>query len=168
MGLALGGLEEGDAPAVRDAFRVHAVQEAQVIDMLVDVREEIRGPATGFAMLLEVPQRLHHALERAFAGLGHGTGIGHVDDLAVVFEESRLVVVGIDVADAALHEEEDDAFRLRLMVRTFDSEGICQCGLTLCHRLPGKIAEATAGGLEEIASGGRHVGSTLAKRRFLQ
>jgi hypothetical protein len=149
-------VQEQRGGTVGDAFGVHAVQEAEVVDVVIDVREEIRGPVAGLAVLLEVPQRLHHALGRAFAGLRHNAGVFDVDDLAVVFEQTRLVVIGIHMADAALHEEENDALGFRLMMGTFDGERIRQSGLALRHGLPGEVAEAAAGGLKEIASGGKH------------
>jgi hypothetical protein len=62
-------------------------------------------------MLLEFPERLHHALHGTGAGLRDRALVEEVEHLAVVGIEPWLVIVAIEMTHAAAHEEEDHAFR---------------------------------------------------------
>ena len=68
--------------------------------------------------------------------------------------EPRLVVVGIDVADAALHEQEDDPLGLRGEVRRLRGERVGGRGLVRSSRPgEGEGAEPAAGAGEPFAAG---------------
>ena len=117
----------------------------------------------------ELPQRLHDALLRpAGAGIGDGPGVVERQLLAVVLVEPRLVVVGIDVADAALHEQEDDALGLRGEVRQLRGERVGRAaGFTpaVGRGEPGERqgAEPAPGAGEPFAARKEH-GSTSSRR----
>ncbi len=53
--------EEGGG-AVGDAFGVHGMNEAEIVNVLVDFRKEGGGPAATLAVLGEVPGGFHDAL----------------------------------------------------------------------------------------------------------
>src|SRR4029079_8342396 len=75
--------------------------------------------------LRELPQRLHYPLRRtAGTRVGDDAGVVEREHLAVVTRQPRLVVVGIDVTDAALHEQEDDALGAGWKVRRLGREWV--------------------------------------------
>ena len=61
------GVEEEGGGAVSHAFGVHGVDEAEVIDMFGDVGEEGADPATGLAVLFEIPEGLEEFALALFA-----------------------------------------------------------------------------------------------------
>src|SRR6185437_9294364 len=78
------------------------------------VREEVADPLAALPVLLELPLRPDdppRVLVAAAAERLHG------DRLAVQAVQLRLVVEGVDVAGAAVHEQEDDALGLCLEMR---------------------------------------------------
>ncbi len=102
-------MEEEGGGSVGDAFGVEGMEEAEVVDVAGDVGEEIRYPAAALAVTGEVPGRRHDALARAaLAGVGQGPGVIEGEGSVGVLGEGGLVVEGVDLADAALHEEEED------------------------------------------------------------
>ena len=121
----------------------------EVVHVLVDVREEIRCPVPALAVLLEVPQRLHHPLRRALAGLGHRARVVEVDHLSVSFEQLRLVIKRVHMAHAARHEEEDDPLRLRRVMRFAQRERTGRAVGEGCER---ERAEATGARLQKLAA----------------
>ena len=79
--------------------------------------------------------------------------IGEIHHLPVVLGEPRLVVEGVDVAHAALHEEEDDALRPRREMRRLRRERIDRRGARLLlRREAGERERAKAAG--ELLQGG--------------
>src|SRR5262249_1376766 len=91
----------------------------------------------------------------------------------VIDIEPRLVVVGIDVAHAALHEQEDDALRLGSEVRGLRGEWVRRAtpGLTAGARLRGepgerKRAEPAPGSGEPLPSGDWRLGRHSVSREF--
>src|SRR4051794_12531338 len=78
-----------------------AVDDAQVVGVLSDVGEEIGNPQAALAVLLELPGGSHERFALAAAT--------RIAGFAVIGEETRFVVKGIDIARAALHEKENDA-----------------------------------------------------------
>ena len=79
--------------SVGDALRMHPLQEAQVIHMAVNVGKQVRCPASRFAMLRKLPERLHHSLGGTFACLCNRARIFEVNDPPILFEELGLVVI---------------------------------------------------------------------------
>ncbi len=144
------GVQEEGGRSMRHALGVHAVQEAEVVDVLVDVREQAGGPATRLAVLGIVPERFHQLLRRALAGLGDRARIRQVERLLVVALQARLVVEGVHVADPALHEQEDHALGARQQVRTR------QGGAGTGQRRGRQPAETTAGALQEGTTRSQH------------
>src|SRR5205823_13813470 len=78
------------------------------------VREDAADPPAGLPVLLEGERALHDAAEPAGDGLDPGAG---VELPAVVLGQGRLVVEGVALADAAVHEELDDAPHLGPVVQ---------------------------------------------------
>ena len=87
----------------------HRVKEGDVVDVRADVREQVAYPLAALAVLLELPLRPH---DTALALLAAAALRLYFDRLAVERVERGLVVEGIDVARAAVHEQEDHALRL--------------------------------------------------------
>jgi hypothetical protein len=82
---------------------VEALHEAEAIDDLGDVGEELADPRPALAMLLEPPRTPEQV-----AGLGElDAGLLSGEGLAVVALQARLVVEGVDLRRAAVHEQED-------------------------------------------------------------
>ena len=102
------GVEEEGGRTMGDAFGVHGVDEAEIIDVLADVRKEFADMLTALAVLLEVPEWLQ---ELALALLPEGgfANAHEVVALAIAFDELGFVVEAVDVAGPAGHEKEDDA-----------------------------------------------------------
>jgi hypothetical protein len=83
------------------------VNEAEVIDVPGDVRKKGADPATGLAVLLEIPEGFEE-FALAFFSEGGFADANKVEGLAVPFDELGFVIEGIDVRGATGHEEEDD------------------------------------------------------------
>ena len=66
--------------AVRDAFGVQRVDEAEVVHAAVDFREQFRSPTTAGAMLRELPRRFQKPLRTA-AGAGVRNDAGVVEGI---------------------------------------------------------------------------------------
>ena len=107
------GVQEQRRRAVGDALGVQRVEEAEVVDVPVDLGEQVRRPAaaSGRAARTSRAASSPAASSRACPVLASSAGVVERHHLAVVLVEPRLVVERIDVADAALHEQEDDALR---------------------------------------------------------
>ena len=108
---------------VRHAFRVHRVNETQIIDVLRHVWKKFRNIMSAFAILLEAPRRFHHPL------LDHLPKIlksitRDIDFLVVILLKLRFVIERIDVARPALHENKNDPFDARRKMRCFRREWI--------------------------------------------
>ena len=149
------GVEEEGGGAVGDAFGVHAFDEAEVVGHGGHMGEEVGGPEAGLAALFEFPEGFHDAHGGAFAGFGDGAGVIEGEGDAVVLDELGFVVEGVDVGDAAGHEEEDDAFGARLMMREDGRWKMGDGGGLRGEGVEGEGAEAAGGGLEEGSPGMR-------------
>ncbi len=133
---------------------VAGVNEGHVIHVRGDVGEDLGGVGAGLAELLKFEGGLH---ERAdLIGEEAGFLIEASELLTIVFFEGGLVVPGIDLGLAAVHEEPDDGFGFGGEVGGLGGEGIkdlgfrsWDCGL----RIGGWIGGEEALGLEEIGEG---------------
>ena len=148
-------MEEEGGGAVGDALGAEGVEEGEVVDSAVDLGEEVGAPSSAFAVLGELPGGFHYPLRNAaLAGVGEDAGVveGHL--LAVVFCEAGFVVEGIDLADSALHEEEDDAPGSGEKMRGFGSEGVLRFGLGSFggEAGEGEVAESAGGAFQECAT----------------
>src|SRR5262249_54730116 len=99
------------------------------------------------------PQRFHHALGgTAGPRVGDQAGVIKRELLAIILHEPWLVVVGIDVADAALHEQEDHPLRPGGKVRGLGRDrvlGRCPAGRQSGQR---QRTEPAAGGGQPFAA----------------
>src|SRR6516225_5783912 len=96
------------------------MNEGEVVDDGRNVREDLRDPGTRLPVLFKAEGALHQwpwialpHLDVAFAFHGH----------AVVFFKRGLVLKGIEVADAAAHEERDHRLGARLEMRSLGHQG---------------------------------------------
>src|SRR6185295_6185989 len=71
---------------------------------------------------------------------------------AVVLRQDGLVVVGVDVADAALHEEEDDALDLRRVMGALGRERVDDLPGGGVHPREGQGAEPAGAVLQEATA----------------
>jgi hypothetical protein len=105
--------------------RAHGADDAEVIDALGDVGEEATDFGAALAMGLELPERfgqVHGVVALAalpFVDADRFTGIA---------EEERFGIEGIDVGDAAVAEDEDDAFGFGLEEGGVSGEGVAGLG----------------------------------------
>ena len=121
---------------------VHAVEKAQIIGMLREIREGLGDLQSAFARAVELE------------GGGHQGSIA--DLLAAVFLKLGLVVKGIHLWGTTLHEEKDHPLGAGVEMRRTNREGILvgvitRRGLT-AHPHQGHVAETTGGRLQETAS----------------
>ena len=109
------GLEERDRRVVVDRLGVHRADEAEVVDDLGGVRQQLADPRAACAVLREFEERAGQRQRRLVArhageplALAHGVG----QLLAVPLVEQRLVVEHLQLRRPAGHEQVDDALRL--------------------------------------------------------
>src|SRR5262249_5987320 len=109
--------------------------------------EEVRNPSSALAILGKLPRRLHD-LARHRRALGWLEG----QVLAIILLQARLVVEGINLRGAAVHEQEDDTPGARLVVAGLRSERVPDLGRACEEVGEGEIAEPDAGRLQELAA----------------
>ena len=100
---------------------MHGVDDAEIVDALRHVGKELADPAAGLAMALELEGRFHQALGLALGLDVHGRGA-----LAVVLLQQRLVVEGVHVGDAAVHQQMNHAFGPGRKVRRLGDQGVAE------------------------------------------
>src|SRR5262245_41446863 len=112
------------------------MEKSNIVHTLGKVRKQIADPFGALTVLLELPARLDDAAFVLDAASARGFDF---DGLVVHTDHRRFVVERVDMAGAAVHEQEDDAFCLRLEVRLFGSKWIDEFRLTVGgDRLRGK------------------------------
>ena len=141
--------------AVDGAVRVHALHERDVVHARGQVREQVAHPRAALAVLAEVPLGAHHAALVAVAAAALGL---HLDGLPVVLVELGLVVEGVHVARAAVHEQEDHALGLARELRRLRHQRVRH----------GRLAVERHGLLRQEAvlhqhAGERHAGERAAR-----
>ena len=99
---------------VQRRLGVHRVHEGNVIDAGGEVREQITDPFAALPVLMKLPARTDDAPLVAPPAATEGS---HRHGAALKPVELPFVVEGFDMARPAVHEEEDDALRLRREVR---------------------------------------------------
>ena len=137
--------------AVVAVIRMHGADEAEVVDSLSDLRENLADLEARLAVALELPRTAHKGAAGAVRpdfGAGHG--------LAIVLGEGGLVVESVDLRHATVQKKKDDVFGLGREVRL-------AVWLRLQHALEGAEAEAAAECFEKFASW-KHVSSRLRIR----
>jgi hypothetical protein len=146
---------------VGNSLGVHALKKAQVIDMPGNVGEKLGDILSALTIFFEAPEIFKNALVGNLSGFRQSAGIIKGSHLPVVFFQDGLVVKGIDVAWAALHEEENNAFGSGEDAAWLREQGIGH-GLSLLGRQTGcrEIAKPTGRGLESLSS--RHPLSWVA------
>ena len=119
------------AGAVREAVGVGAADDGEIIDATGEVRIEVRDLDAGLSVLRELARRAEEGA--GFADLEQRIAVEVRHRLAAVLAQLRLGVPGIDLAHSAIHEQADDRFRFRRVVRLTGCERI----VTLRHGLGG-------------------------------
>ncbi len=99
------GVQFKQRAAVTAVGAVHGLDEADVVDVLGDLGEQVADPGAALAVLLKAPGRLEQV--EGFAGYDLGAREGQ--GLAMVTLQERLVIEGVHLRRSAVHEEEDDA-----------------------------------------------------------
>ena len=114
---------------------MHALEETKIINVLRYIWKQLRYVLTTFTVLLELPRRLEHAMFRNRLGLGENPRIIERSLFTVMFFQEWLVVKGINVAWATLHEHKDHTFRASGKMGRLGSKWILTRGthLTLGH-----------------------------------
>ncbi len=125
---------------VREALA--GVNECQVIHHGRDIREDFRDPRARLSVLLEAEGALHQRPGIALPDLDLAVAFHRHP---VVFFQRRLVLEGVDVADAAAHEQRDHRFRARLEVRRLGQQKrIAAAGRAACTmRVRGRRSAAS-------------------------
>ena len=106
------GLEERDAGIVIDGFGVHRLDEAQVVDDLCRVRQQLADPRTGLSVLRELEHRRRHRKGRLRRGHA-GQTLPHPDRgrqlRAAQIVQPRLVVEHVHLRRPARLKQIDHA-----------------------------------------------------------
>src|SRR4051794_18628873 len=89
------------------------MDHADVVEAAREMREELAGPVAGLAMLREAEGGLQQVAGAARNDARSREG----ERLAVVALQERLVVEGVHLRRAAVHEQEQHARCLRLEMR---------------------------------------------------
>ena len=139
------GVEEEGGGTVGNALGVHAVDETEIIDVPGDFGEQGGGPAPALAVSGKFPERLEDFAFLDFPGAGDP----EFDFLAVGGDEIGLVVEGIDLARATLHEKENHAAHPGDRSARREGEGPGGSG-----RGPAGLTENSGGGQGSEATGG--------------
>ena len=90
---------------------IHRLQHAHVVDAPAQIREDLAHLRPALAVLLELEWRLHQ-----IAGLALVIGDGARQRLAVVLLQHRLVIEGVHLRRAAVHEQENNVLGLGLEI----------------------------------------------------
>ena len=160
--------------AVNGRIGRHRVKKGDVVHAGRQVGEEVADPLAALAVLLELPLRPDDAALVLLAAAAEGLD---GDGLAVEVVELRLVVEGVDVRRAAVHEEEDDALGLGRQRRRLRRERVGELVVRLGGRGlveeaglreqagQGDAGEAGAGFPEELAAGATAEGAGMGRLR---
>ena len=135
---------------------VQAADEAELVDVLRRVRQQLGHPGAGLAVAGELELR---GRQRAAAGA----------DAGVVVLQPRLVLEGVELRHRSFHEDEDDALGLRREVRLLRQEGAGGACPGLLSEQPGEgdVAEAGTGALEDLTATERvHIGTSCVDVKF--
>ena len=100
---------------------MHGVDDAEVVDALGHVGKELTDPAAGPAVAPEFEGRLHQAF-----GLALGLDVDGGGALAVVFLQQGLVVEGVHVGDAAVHQQVNHPLGPGCEVRGLGKQGAAE------------------------------------------
>ena len=133
---------------------VHTLEDAKVINVPCGMGKEFTDMLPALAVLLEFPERLHDTVLDDLACLGKSTRIIKADHLAVIAEQVLLVIIRVDLAYAACHEEKDHALGLWGVVQHPWRERIAACNcLTVCHCAHGKATESAGHAAQGASTG---------------
>ena len=114
-------------------LRRHRHEERHAIDLRGEVRKDAAHPAARLPVLFERERALHEVAGRAGDAFGLLGSTG-VERLAVSFFQFGFEVEGVLLADAAVHEQLDDALDFGGVVQSAVEGGI---GLECAGNLPG-------------------------------
>ena len=136
---------------------MHGVEHAQLVGLTGDVREQFTGPKAALPVLAELPGRG----QQVVGGAGDDTRLGEWQRLAIIAAEQRLVVEGVDMAGAAMHEQKDHPLGARSKVGLAWSQraGGRPPGLWFQAQqtLQGQGTKAGAGSLEQLSTAGHGI-----------
>lgn len=124
---------------------LHAADEAELVRVRGDLREQLADPQAALAALLELPHR------------GHELARGHLafaDGFARVFRQLGFVIKAVHMRWPAVHAEEKHALGLGGEMRLLRSERRCVVSKSTLRgeRTQGEITEARAGALQPFAT----------------
>ena len=122
--LGVAGVHHQQRRLVVGHVRVHAAEDADIVDALADFGEEFGHFDAGLPVLLELEGRPEEGRALAAGCLEFVARL-----LAVLLREFGLGVESIDLARPAVHEEVDDALGLGGEVRRLDPQRRRRCGL---------------------------------------
>jgi hypothetical protein len=101
---------------VRLAFALHGADDAEVIEPLRHLGEQIAAPQSRFAMLLKLPRRSEQ-LRLARGGWIEVLRRRKGQLFAIHLLELRFVIKRVHLRRPAVHEQEDDALRPRCVMQ---------------------------------------------------
>ena len=118
--LSVTGVKEVIGVCVFRKFGHHRPDDSHLVDVFGDVRKQIADRNSAFSVLVKFPkaaERLSFVVElRGFRF--------HGERLTVFFGQPWLWVEGINLADASIHVQKNDAASLRAEVRFFRSQRV--------------------------------------------
>ena len=103
-----------------DGFRIHRLDDADVIDDRCDIRQQFADPRTVFAVPREIENR-RRAGQSSLAGRHRRDPLARADTLRQIFVEVvcqlGLVVVQVQLRRGVGHEQPDDPLRCGRMMQ---------------------------------------------------
>src|SRR5215470_4273919 len=103
------------------AFTDHRADDAEVVNAFAHVWEEVADRDAALAAGLELPQRLHQWADGA---VGESERAFDRQRLAVIAQKALFRIEGVDRRRAAMHEQENYTFGLRLEMRRARGERV--------------------------------------------
>ena len=113
-----------DGSAVIDLLNFHRPNYTEFIDDRSHVRKQLADRQSAFAIVAELPGRLEQVTRRCKLQRRLER-----QRLAIHFRQLGFWIERIDVRYTAVHEQEDDVFRLRLEMRIARSQRIAADGI---------------------------------------
>ena len=120
------------------------MQKAEIVNVFGDFWKKAGNGLSALSVPAEAPQMLH-----AFHGLRR-SAMRELRFLAIPSGQLGLVVERIDLAGAALHEQENDPLGSRQMHRGFRGQGMLRSRASDTGQC--ELAEATSCCFQELAS----------------
>ena len=127
---------------------MHGVNDAHVIDAAANVRENLADMRAAFAVLLKLKRRFEQVAGRR----RNDAGQSKRQRLTMIAFEQRFVIERIDLRRTAVHEQENDLFRPRRVMRRSGGEAIGGRTFVTQQRCQRQATEPRTGCAQHLAA----------------